>query len=454
MGTIRFVIRDDKKLKDGKSPIQLVYQIKGQRKYYQTGQSVFSSNWNNDDQEAVYLDKKACKKLMPEIKPDDYLTSTEIDDLNKKLEELVSIIEKLERRFEDDGIQYGVSNVINVLKERKNKVTTKETPKNLLFDFIDHYLENHSTIRNKGSLAVYRSMKNHLQEYQKQTRVIVSFDSIDYKFFQSFQNFLIEKRGLNNTTVAKQLSTVKTFLNYARVQGINVSDRYRDFKIKKETLEVIALTNEEFEKLFYYDFTKNKKYDQVRDVFCFACVTGLRYSDLHQLKREHIKEDEIRLNVKKTKEQIVIPLNNYAKAILKKYSGQYKPLPVISNQKCNDYLKGWESKDKSGQIVKDYKGICEIAGIVDEIEIVRFRGAERVAKTYKKFELIGMHTGRKTFATLSLERGMKAEEVMSITGHKDYKSFKRYVNITEQRKKVVMQNAWGDKIKGGKLKVI
>ncbi|MFX8968896.1 Arm DNA-binding domain-containing protein, partial [Acinetobacter baumannii] len=85
---IRFVIRDDKKLKDGKSPIQLVYQIKGQRKYYQTGQSVFSSNWNNDDQEAVYLDKKACKKLMPEIKPDDYLTSTEIDDLNKKLEEL------------------------------------------------------------------------------------------------------------------------------------------------------------------------------------------------------------------------------------------------------------------------------------------------------------------------------------------------------------------------------
>jgi hypothetical protein len=37
---------------------------------------------------------------------------------------------------------------------------------------------------------------------------------------------------------------------------------------------------------------------------------------------------------------------------------------------------------------------------------------------------------------------MTAEEVMSISGHKDYKSFKRYVNITEQRKKTVMQMAW------------
>jgi hypothetical protein len=39
---------------------------------------------------------------------------------------------------------------------------------------------------------------------------------------------------------------------------------------------------------------------------------------------------------------------------------------------------------------------------------------------------------------------MSAEEVMTITGHKDYKSFKRYVKITEQRKKLVMRNAWGE----------
>ncbi|MBL0152057.1 MAG: hypothetical protein IPP93_00645 [Chitinophagaceae bacterium] len=49
---------------------------------------------------------------------------------------------------------------------------------------------------------------------------------------------------------------------------------------------------------------------------------------------------------------------------------------------------------------------------------------------------------------------MSAEEVMTITGHKDYQSFKRYVKITEQRKKTVMLKAWGGELSKVKLKVI
>ena len=82
------------------------------------------------------------------------------------------------------------------------------------------------------------------------------------------------------------------------------------------------------------------------------------------------------------------------------------------------------------------------AGINDPVEIVRFKGSERVPIIYPKHQLISMHTGRKTFVTLSLEKGMSAEEVMAITGHSDYKSFKRYVKITEARSKVVMAKAW------------
>ena len=112
----------------------------------------------------------------------------------------------------------------------------------------------------------------------------------------------------------------------------------------------------------------------------------------------------------------------------------------------NDYLKGRDEKDKNGKIIKHHVGLCELAGINEQIEIVRFRGAKREINTYPKFKLIGVHSGRRTFATLSLEKGMSTEEVMSITGHKDYQSFKRYVKVTEQRKKVVMLKAW----KGGK----
>ncbi len=154
----------------------------------------------------------------------------------------------------------------------------------------------------------------------------------------------------------------------------------------------------------------------------------MRYSDLAGLKRENIKNDELRITVKKTKELLSIPLNPYSIAILNRYKDRHQPLPMISNQKLNDYI----------------KDLCKQSGINEQVEIVRFRGAKREAITYLKHELISVHTGRKTFVTLSLEKGMSAEEVMTITGHKDYKSFKRYVKITEQRKKVVMRNAWGE----------
>ena len=111
---------------------------------------------------------------------------------------------------------------------------------------------------------------------------------------------------------------------------------------------------------------------------------------------------------------------------------------MISNQKLNEYV----------------KELCQLAGITEQVEIVRFRGIKREAITYKKYELIGVHTGRKTFATVSLEKGMSAEEVMAITGHKDYKSFQRYVKVTEQRKKTVMLKAWGGELSTVKLKAI
>jgi integrase len=338
--------------------------------------------------------------------------------------------------------------VIDKLKENRSSTTKKTEPNTILFDFIDKYINDNEATREPGSLTVYRSMKKHLQAYELKTKKKVTFDKVDYSFFQSFQNFLIgrtkivagiEVPMLNNNTIAKQLSTVKTFLNYAnKTEGIAVSDTCKNFKIKKDELEVIALTNEEFEALYYFDLTDNKRLAQVRDIFCFSCCTGLRYSDMNQLKWENIKENELMLTVIKTSQKLTVPLNPYSRAILARYEGQRKPLPMISNQKLNDYV----------------KELCKSAGINERIEIVRFRGIIREAITYPKYELIGVHCGRKTYVTLSLEKGMSAEQVMSCTGHKSYSSFKRYINITRTLKIVAVNKAWGEPLSEIKLKAI
>jgi integrase len=437
MGTVRFILREDKPDKKGFCPIELVYQISGQRRYYRPKEKISSDNWNPVTQKALYIDRKTAKRVNPLIDLNLLPSSKDIDDINNNLTGLKKEIADIEDRFKLNGIIYSPDMVIAALKESISPETKRSAPTNELFVFIDKYIEDHKTTREPGSLSVYKALKTHLEKFQTEKNIKVTFESINYAFFQQFQNFLIDKRKLNNTTVAKQLGTVKTFLNYAKLQGIKVPDGFRDFKIKRETLEVIALTESEFQTLYHLNLKGNKKLDQVRDVFCFSCVTGLRYSDLSALKWENIKPDEIRIIVKKTKQPLTIPLTPYSHAILKKYNGNQYPLPVISNQKMNDYL----------------KELCKLAEIDEQIEIVRFRGTKRESNTYAKHELISVHTGRKTFATLSLEKGMSAEEVMNTTGHLDYKSFKRYVKVTEARKKVVMGKAW-KMTKVSKLKAV
>ena len=141
-----------------------------------------------------------------------------------------------------------------------------------------------------------------------------NFDTIDKQFFESFQKHLINKGNLNDTTIRKQLSTLKTFLYKAKsLPGIVVSDKFKDFKIGKGTaLPVIALTEAEFETLFNVNLkSNNPKLSNVRDILALSCATGLRMSDLEQLEWGHIKENEniIEIRTIKTNQLLRIPLN-------------------------------------------------------------------------------------------------------------------------------------------------
>ncbi|MEX2568541.1 MAG: hypothetical protein WD431_21545 [Cyclobacteriaceae bacterium] len=110
-----------------------------------------------------------------------------------------------------------------------------------------------------------------------------------------------------------------------------------------------------------------------------------------------------------------------------KYKELTNPIPMISNQKFIKYVKELCSWPKSTMLLKS-SGTKELP---------------KQSTMYRKHEIISALTGKKTFATLSLEKGIPAETVMKITGHADYKSFQCYVKVTEERKRNEMQKAWG-----------
>jgi len=433
--TVKFILRHDLENKKGEQPLMIVVHLGGKRKLMSSGIKLLPDLWSADKQEIVDMTAKQKtqleKKFGSAVPPKSYLLQYQ-----DELLQIRNKIRQIEESFRAKQVPYDLDMLMTRIKESKKTVIKKSEPSYSVYDFIDLYIKENELTRVKGSMIVYKSLKRHLKNYQDEIRENVKFENMDYAFMQGFQNFLINHKivhrttgtvsTLNNITIAKQLSTLKTFLGYARRKGFKIADGYKDFTIKKEKLEVIALNRSEFDSLYDLDLSSSSRLQQVRDVFLFSCVTGYRFSDLCQLKREHIKEDEIRMTITKTKEPSVVPLTRISREILKKYEERVSPLPMISNQKFNEYI----------------KELCELAQINDPVEIIRYRGAVREAIIYPKHELISAHTGRKTFVTLSLSKGIPAEVVMKITGHSDYKSFKRYVDVDEDRKRSAMSLAW------------
>lgn len=297
--------------------------------------------------------------------------------------------------------------------------------KHEFYDVFDLYISTSESIKNKTTISIYNALLNHLKEFEQKKSYKISFSRITLKFYDAFKQYLIQDLGLLNNTVGKYIRVIKSFMNFAVSHGYSENIDFRNFKAYREDTDIVYLTEEELLKIYNQPLVRDNLII-VRDIFCFACFTGLRFSDVSGLKKENIKEDHILLKTEKTRVSLQIPLINYAKEILKKYN--YSLPPSISNQKTNEYL----------------KQIANLAGIKEPINKVQYNGTSRVDKIYKKYELITTHTARRTFVTLSLEKGMRPEVVMEITGHKEYSTFKKYIKITDKVKQSEMNRIWSN----------
>lgn len=231
--------------------------------------------------------------------------------------------------------------------------------------------------------------------------------------------------GLKNSTIEKKLDYLRWFLKWAELKGYNVNAAYKTFRptLKKTQKKVIFLTKEEIERVRNLQIPQNQAHlEQTRDVFLFCCFSGLRHSDVYNLRRNDIKEDSLEVTTIKTADSIVIELNKVTREIIDKYKEfsfpENKALPVVKNQPMN----------------RDLKDLCRLAGINEKIRITTYKGNQRFDEVKEKWELVGTHTGRKTFIVSCLSLGIPPNIVMKWTGHSDYKSMQPYIDIVDSIK--------------------
>lgn len=407
---ISFHLRKDKKNKANLYPIRLLVSFNGE-KYFKTVPKINSSlkHWKDKEQ-----------RIKPNLKAEDYNYHLEynsiIDETENQLKELYrySLMNKIELSRE------------LIIKKLDGKTDDLKTAQDF-FQHFDSFLNSYRSTKAERTVTGYTTAKNFLREFEEQSNLSLDWNSIDLDFFEDFQHFAFKVKKISTNYFSKIVSVLKTFMNWGFEKGLHENIEFKKIKAGEHEIEVIYLTMEELMRLYNFSFT-SAKLDRVRDVYCFGCFTGLRYSDLKNLKPSNIEGDHLKMTIQKTKTVAhSIPLTKFSKAILEKYvNTPFYPLPSISNQRFNDYL----------------KECAKMAEINTEMQITRYVGNQRVDKIVPKHELITSHTARKTFVTNSLILGVNQMVVRNITGHKKEASFKKYVNIAESHKKSEMEKAW------------
>lgn len=299
----------------------------------------------------------------------------------------------------------------------------EQSDTNDFFALWKQFATEQAVIRNwaLGTMKSVEAVRRRFLKFNPKLRV----DSLDECTMTRFLNSQIE-HGYKNTTIHKTITVLHWFAGWLRHRGYDTTSFVENFnpKLKKVTGQktVVFLTWEELMNLYEYKFD-NVCLSQVRDVFCFCCFTSLRYSDVAKLKKTDVHDDYISVVTQKTSDQLRIDLNKYSRAILEKYSSSKLPkglaLPVLSNQKFNDYL----------------KVVGKIVGIDESVTKVYFMGKERFEETKPKYEYLTTHCGRRTFIVNALMLGIPAQVVMEWTGHSDYDAMKPYIAIVDEQKK-------------------
>jgi len=401
MAAINFYLKDKKAKTE--TPIYLFFSFDNQRLKYGVGKSILPKHWNTETQRA--REKKEVLNHAP----------------------INALLKKLSNQVEDEYLKAkgkGVRVTPTYLRTQLDQFLYKnQTIEKDFFGYLNEFINVQTAIKKKRTIQKYKTLERHLLDFQKAKRIKISFDTLDMGFYEKYMAYYVQELGLLNNTINKYFTTLKTFLNWATERKYNTNLTYIKFKAPSNSADIIYLTQDELTKIYTLDLSNNKRLEQVRDAFCFACYTGLRHSDTATIKKANVKADKIIMTSYKTREQLNIPLNDFAKEILEKY--EYR-LPVISNQKFNEYI----------------KEVGALAEINEPVILTKYSGAEVIKFEKPKWQFLSSHCGRRTFVTLSLEKGMRAETVMSITGHKNYITFKKYIKITDMVKMVEMKTVW------------
>ena len=385
--SLLFYLKKPKKYKEGEMPIYLRITVDGIAKETSIGRQCEPDKWNARAGRASGI-KENVKSL-----------NAYLDTIQTK------IYEGRRRLLEKDEIITSDS-LKNFLKG------TGDKPKTIIAIFQQHNNQMKSLVGKDfapATLERYKKSLDHTTSFMEWKYGVSDMDirKMDFEFVSQFEFWLKTFRNCNHNTTIKYIANFRKIVNHCIRSGWLEKDPFVGFKMTKKEVIPEFLTEYEVVVLGEKKFS-SERLTQVRDIFLFCCYTGLAFADVKKLKISEIGvgvdgNKWIFTRRKKTDTISRIPLLPMALEIIDQYRNNTacinteKVLPVLSNQKYNEYLK----------------------------EIANICGINKNMTT---------HTARHTFATtITLSNGVPMESVSKMLGHKNLKTTQHYAKVLDRK---------------------
>ena len=378
---VSFLARKTLKKKNGMIPVYCRIRYDNRIAQFNTKIDVFGANWDSQTTRVIGNNSKSVNIQLEKIR--------------------IDIIKKYELLYKTNII-ITAKTILDLYKNNS-----------LLMDGIMNVFKQHNKNMksligieySKGSYKNYITTIKHLKNYIKTkfNTDDISLNKLNYEFVYNFSHYILLNTKCTHNGMMKHIQRLKKITNFCIKNNYITNDPFIGFKIKFKKSNRVYINNEEL--YILKNIKLNKSLNKIRDIFLFACYTGLSYIDLYNLNIKNIQigDDNLKwIFIKRHKTNIPsnVPILPPALTILNKYKTQNNIngiFPMISNQKTNNALK-------------------EIA---------------RLCNFNKK---LTFHCARHTFATtITLTNGVPIETVSKMLGHNNIKTTQIYARVIDSK---------------------
>lgn len=271
--------------------------------------------------------------------------------------------------------------------EYSNIINGKQKLPVTFFNVFREYMEAKEV--SAGTKKRYNYCYNLLLEFDPS----LHFDDMGEAFYVRFKKWFTKKKGLTTNTLSDVIKNLKAFCKWSK-KRYGVPDFDMDVYRKGYRQPTVEPLKEEEVRMLYNYSSPYESNERARLILLFLCCTGLRVSDYQRMNEWPVINYMLIVKQTKTSRPCYIPWFD---------DDLFKPVAL------------WELLKNIGWKISAQKLNENIGDLMEEM------GFTRIKVTSK--------TGRKTFSTLNLLKGVQPEIIMKSTGHRTRAAFDAYVGI-------------------------